>query len=358
MRKLLKPIFVTILTLVLLFLASCNPKPEIEKKEETPKNLFIIPKAEKLVEITPIFKEAGLFIQGIEHLSAFLGHPLTKEMAGKVYFDPRQNYVALTDILHLLSEEGLFLVYKQIGVDELKKNVLKGNPVLIEISFSGTSKDAGIVYGLDDDNIYYYLLPDMKERTYPIEKVKEKIEEGQPLIAIIKAEDKSKWLEEMEKSDIYLRRWGQDVYQKKDPKAYKEYIETIERLNWRIKDEDRNQIYAYYYIFYDRKPEKVKNIILKSYEENEYLPSSQELAFMLYRLLGDKEKADHVASHMNISSEQLSFYQDETLLQLGYYYLEKGDIKIAKSILEFLKKTKPDYPGLKEALEEVSKKEK
>ncbi|MDK2794650.1 MAG: hypothetical protein PWP75_1279, partial [Caldanaerobacter sp.] len=54
MRKLLKPIFVTILTLVLLFLASCNPKPEIEKKEETPKNLFIIPKAEKLVEITPI----------------------------------------------------------------------------------------------------------------------------------------------------------------------------------------------------------------------------------------------------------------------------------------------------------------
>lgn len=358
MRKLLRPIFVTILTLVLLFLASCNPKPEIEKKEQTPKNLYTIPKAEKLVEITPIFKEADPFIQGVERLSAFLGHPLTKEMAERVYSTPKQDYVALTDILHFLSEDGLFLIYKPIGVDELKEDILKGSPVLIEFSFSGTSKDAGIVYGLDDDNLHYYLLPDMKERTYPIEKVKEKIEEGQPLIAVFKAEDKSKWAEEMEKSDIYLRRWGQDVYQKKDPKAYKEYIETIERLNWRIKDEDRNQIYAYYYIFYDRKPEKVKNIILKSYEENEYLPSSQELAFMLYRLLGDKEKADHVASHMNISSEQLSFYQDETLLQLGYYYLEKGDIKIAKSILEFLKKTKPDYPGLKEALEEVSKKEK
>ncbi|MGB9809180.1 MAG: tetratricopeptide repeat protein [Caldanaerobacter sp.] len=355
MRKLLRPILATILTFVLLFLASCNPKPEIEKKEETPKNLYTIPKAEKLVEITPIFKETDPFIQGVERLSAFLGHPLTKEMAGKVYFDPCQNYVALTDILHLLSEEGLFLVYKPIGVDELKEDILKGSPVLIEFSFSGTSKDAGIVYGLDDDNLHYYLLPDMKERTYPIEKVKEKIEENKPLIAIIKAEDKSKWLEKMEKSDIYLRRWGQDVYQKRDPKAYKEYIETIERLNWRIKDGDKNQIYAYYYIFYDRKPEKVKNIILKSYEESEYLPSSQELAFMLYHLLNDKEKAERVASHMSVSSEQLSFYQDETLLQLGYYYLEKGDIKTAKTILEFLKERKPDYPGLKEALKEVSK---
>lgn len=357
MRKLFRPIFATILALVLLFLASCNPKPEIEKKDQTPKNLHTIPKAEKLVEITPIFKEADPFIQGVERLSAFLGYPLTKEMAEKVYSTPKQDYVALTDILHLLSEEGLFLIYKPIGVDELKENILKGSPVLIEFSFSGTSKDAGIVYSLDEDNINYYLLPGMKQSIYPIEKVKEKVGEGEPLIAVIKAEDKSKWAEEMEKSDMYLRRWGQDVYQKKDPKAYKEYIETIERLKWRIKDEDKNQIYAYYYIFYDRKPEKVKNIILKSYEEKEYLPSSQELAFMLYYLLKDKEKAERVASHMNISLEQLSFYQDETLLQLGYYYLEKGDVKTAKSILEFLKKRKPDYPGLKEALKEISKKE-
>lgn len=345
---------VSILILSVVFLQACNPKPIVDGEEnKLSANIHRIPEAERLLDSTPYFPDDYPFIQGIERLSDYMGVPLTDELVTKVYHNFEKYEVALTDLLHVLADAGLPLLYQTIDPIELENEIRVGRPVVVQFPFSGQNSGHGIFYGIDEENYYYYQLPSMRERTYPISQLQQKHANGDLLEVVVVAEKTDNLLATLQSSSLYLARWGQDVYRKKNPEAYREYIDTVEHLQWRIAPEDQNQIYAYYYIFYDPQPEKVEALILNSYKDKGFLPSSQELAFMLYVSLGKFDEAQKVASNIGVSPNQLSFYQDATLFHLGKLYLEQDNHQIAQNILRELQLRTPDYPGLKELLKEV-----